>query len=266
MRNNTIILAGLNELGMNVYTLSDHREMVLLRDVYKVLKARTEYHVWVKRDNMTGYFIEGDIIKVGQSLPESDAGQTLPESKLAQKVSKRGGHNRVDHLCTLEAAKHVAMMENTGHGRLIRQYFINLDRVATPEQRKLALDSALAARDQSWIGMISGETSKEEIHERMTALYQSYANNYKPYYGVEEMRQLTERPVDAGMLRYLEREGVTYVSPQQQPGIRQGNAEVEYSLTMWKKVGLDLVQIRIDEDVDQNYMVALGSYDLYSNR
>jgi anti-repressor protein len=85
------------------------------RDLHAFLQVGKVFAAWIK-DRIEQYgFVEGeDFILCFPNL----------ESK------RRGGNNRTDYHLTLDTAKELAMVENNEQGRLVRRYFIQLEREA----------------------------------------------------------------------------------------------------------------------------------------
>ena len=147
-RDDAIVGGGLEELAISVYTAkvdNEELELVLMRDVHGVLKAKAWYSDWMNRKIVKSFHTSGDILVLpsGQSLPQSGLGQELS-------TGQHGGNNRIDHLCTIDVAKHIAMMENTERGFLVRQYFISLEKVSSELQKQQAIAVALEEQDDRW--------------------------------------------------------------------------------------------------------------------
>lgn len=95
------------------------------RDLHQRLGSKQEFPHWF--DNRTE---ELELIK------GKDFGVcliNLSSKECGVKRKGRGGHNAVDYWLTLDAAKHVAMLERNERGREIRQYLIDSEK----ELRKL---------------------------------------------------------------------------------------------------------------------------------
>lgn len=149
----TDTLIGTAALGINitVYTVAVVEDkcadgvydMVLARDVHKIMESKAHYTNWIQRKRLLRYF------STGQILPTTNysvrGGETLP---------KYGGGTVVEHLISIEAAKMLCMVENTDRGELVRQYFINLelmaDEVTRGEAFKAALDNEKLILDNEW--------------------------------------------------------------------------------------------------------------------
>lgn len=101
---------------------------VLATHLYSFLEPKTEFSHWIKR--MLDYgFIEG-----ADYAPL----QNVCTPNLTGKKGKRGGHNAIDYVLTLDCAKSIAMVQRSAKGKAIRNYFIEVEKeyeaIATPQQ------------------------------------------------------------------------------------------------------------------------------------
>nr|DAM57085.1 MAG TPA: AntA/AntB antirepressor [Caudoviricetes sp.] len=106
----------------------ERRRLVNARDLHKQLGIRTRFSDWIKRSLINQNFLQDvDFIVVLKN--EYDA-------------SKFGGiRKQEEYLCTVETAKHLAMMAKTPKGKEVRNYFIEIERKYREymiEQRRLA--------------------------------------------------------------------------------------------------------------------------------
>lgn len=110
--------------------------------------ARTLHATLGNRDHFSTWI--GDrIAQLG--LVQSIDWESFSES------SEKGGRPRIEYILTLDAAKHVAMVEKTAKGAELRAYFI------AAEERRRVLKEARELHDAtaSLITQLEGEESRE---------------------------------------------------------------------------------------------------------
>lgn len=90
------------------------------RKLHEFLEVGRDYSSWLNQRIEKYGFIEG----VDYVL--------LPNSG---EQNGRGGHNRIDHILSIDMAKQLAMVENNDKGLQVRRYFIECERIAK-EARK----------------------------------------------------------------------------------------------------------------------------------
>lgn len=94
----------------------DGVQAVLARDLHKFLEVKERYNDWFPR--MVEYgFVEGEDYATQKPVAGATSG-FVP------------GGNRVDHIITLDMAKHLAMIQRTDKGKQAREYFIECERIA----------------------------------------------------------------------------------------------------------------------------------------
>ncbi len=87
-------------------------------DLYKFLEPKTVFANWIKR--MLAYgFTEGADYTILHNV-------CLPN--LNKQKDKRGGHNAVEYVLTLDCAKAIAMVQRTAKGKEVRKYFLEVER------------------------------------------------------------------------------------------------------------------------------------------
>ena len=92
-----------------VYITDTDRKVVIGRELHGALKIGKDYSTWFK--NMCAYgFSEGK-----------------DYSPISGKTSAQGGRPSIEHIMSLDMAKHIAMIQRTPEGRTIRQKLIELD-------------------------------------------------------------------------------------------------------------------------------------------
>lgn len=82
------------------------------RELHEFLEIESNYTTWFKR--MTDYGFEENI---DYSLLSNFGNQT-----------GRGGHNKINHVLTIDMAKEISMIQRNEKGKLARRYFIEVER------------------------------------------------------------------------------------------------------------------------------------------
>ena len=83
------------------------------RDLHATLEVGKDFSTWIK-DRIEQYGFS--------------AGEDF--SPILWKTSRRGGRPATDYHLTLDMAKELAMVENNERGRLVRRYFIQIEKEA----------------------------------------------------------------------------------------------------------------------------------------
>lgn len=93
--------------------IGEEHRAVSARALHRGLGIRRDFTNWIKAQIKRAKLVEGEDFALLAFSGEQTG---------------RGGHNRVDYLLTLEAAKHVALMSGTPKGRAYRAYLIRCER------------------------------------------------------------------------------------------------------------------------------------------
>lgn len=105
-----------------VYTTDAGEKVVIGRELHERLHIGKDYSTWFK--DMCGYgFTEGKEF-----------------SPISGETSEQGGRPRIEHILTLDMAKHIAMIQRTPQGKEIRDKLISLEtrvQELSPELRLL---------------------------------------------------------------------------------------------------------------------------------
>lgn len=90
---------------------------VSARELYKKLNIGTKFTTWFERMKTYGF---------------SEGNEFFPE---VGETSEQGGRPATDYQISIDMAKQICMIQRTLEGKLIRQYFIDLEKAwNTPEQ------------------------------------------------------------------------------------------------------------------------------------
>lgn len=92
-----------------VYITDEGKKVVVGRELHEKLKIGKDYSTWFKDMCEYGFFDGKDF------------------SPISGKTSEQGGRPRIEHILTLDMAKHIAMIQRTPEGKLIRDKLIELD-------------------------------------------------------------------------------------------------------------------------------------------
>ena len=104
----------MNELiNITKTTINDEEvNAVNARELWQKLESKQRFADWIK-DRLEGFTEGQDYVfhKITKNLPS-------------------GGRPEVDYIISIDVAKHIAMLERNEQGRLVRQYFIEVEKNA----------------------------------------------------------------------------------------------------------------------------------------
>ena len=103
-----------NQDVIPVYTTDKGEKVVMGRELHERLKINTAYADWIKRMAEYGF--------------EEGTDYSLVSQKCETNNPKNPYTTRNDHVCSLDMAKHIAMIQRTPEGFAIRQKLIELDK------------------------------------------------------------------------------------------------------------------------------------------
>lgn len=150
-----------------VYTTDTGEKVVIGRELHERLKIGKDYSTWFK--DMCGYgFTEGKEF-----------------SPISGETSEQGGRPRIEHVLTLDMAKHIAMIQRTPQGKEIRDKLISLEtrvQELSPELR-LLINLEMRQKEQ--------ERAIEAVNQRVDDIKDVVALN--PQSWREEARKLIVR-------------------------------------------------------------------------
>lgn len=103
---------------------NDGRTVANARDLHEFLESRKDFSSWIK-DRIERY-----------DLVENEDYVILLPQKGEQ--TGRGGHNKIDYVLTLDAAKELSMVEGNEKGKQARKYFIACEKKLKGEKSVLS--------------------------------------------------------------------------------------------------------------------------------
>ncbi len=103
----------MNEL-MKVNLSNNGRHTVSGRELHEYLEMKTPYHLWFYRMVKYGFLENQDYVLVEQICTTNNP--------------KNPTTTRTEHVLSLDMAKHIAMMQRNEKGKMVRDYFIAVER------------------------------------------------------------------------------------------------------------------------------------------
>ena len=127
------ILHPMNDLSelIPVEAIASSEPTINLRDVHTWLEVTSKYANWMPRRIKQGGFEEGvdyltfKEVSIPMDLPKS--GNDIPKTEYGISPTRFKKGKSVEYYATADMVKHLAMMERTDKGRVIRQYFITCE-------------------------------------------------------------------------------------------------------------------------------------------
>lgn len=107
-----------------IINVNEGRMTILGRDLYEMLEVKTKYSDWFKRMCEYG-FEEGKDYYCFSNLG-------------SENNSTRGGQNKVDHQITIDMAKEICMIQRTPKGKMVRRYFIEIEKDWNSPEKTIA--------------------------------------------------------------------------------------------------------------------------------
>ena len=99
---------------IKIETNEQGQKLVSGRELHEVLEIGTPYHKWMPRMIEYGFKENIDFAVMDKNVPNSNGGK----------------QTQMDHVLTLEMAKHIAMVQRTEIGMKVRNYFIECEKKA----------------------------------------------------------------------------------------------------------------------------------------
>lgn len=156
MNNNLENIRIFSEDVIPVYDTDTGEKVVLGRELHEKLKIKTPYHIWFPRMVEYGFVDGTDYFTENKNVHRED-GRKMPQVQ-------------IDHIITLDMAKHIAMIQRTPQGMEIRQKLIDLEKNVSVNQ------FAGLSKELQAILVIDQRTMKQE--QRISALENTMTIDY----------------------------------------------------------------------------------------
>lgn len=156
MNNNLETIRIFSEDVIPVYDTDTGEKVVLGRELHEKLKIKTPYHIWFPRMVEYGFVDGTDYFTENKNVHRED-GRKMPQVQ-------------IDHIITLDMAKHIAMIQRTPEGMVIRQKLIDLEKNVAVNQ------FAGLSKELQAILVIDQRTMKQE--QRISALENTMTIDY----------------------------------------------------------------------------------------
>lgn len=156
MNNNLETIRIFSEDVIPVYDTDTGEKVVLGRELHEKLKIKTPYHIWFPRMVEYGFVDGTDYFTENKNVHRED-GRKMPQVQ-------------IDHIITLDMAKHIAMIQRTPQGMEIRQKLIDLEKNVSVNQ------FAGLSKELQAILVIDQRTMKQE--QRISALENTMTIDY----------------------------------------------------------------------------------------
>lgn len=156
MNNNLETIRIFSEDVIPVYDTDTGEKVVLGRELHEKLKIKTPYHIWFPRMVEYGFVDGTDYFTENKNVHRED-GRKMPQVQ-------------IDHIITLDMAKHIAMIQRTPEGMEIRQKLIDLEKNVSTNQ------FAGLSKELQAILVIDQRTMKQE--QRISALENTMTIDY----------------------------------------------------------------------------------------
>lgn len=156
MNNNLETIRIFSEDVIPVYDTDTGEKVVLGRELHEKLKIKTPYHIWFPRMVEYGFVDGTDYFTENKNVHRED-GRKMPQVQ-------------IDHIIKLDMAKHIAMIQRTPEGMVIRQKLIDLEKNVAVNQ------FAGLSKELQAILVIDQRTMKQE--QRISALENTMTIDY----------------------------------------------------------------------------------------
>lgn len=125
------------------------------RELHLKLEVKTEFRHWIKRRIEDAKLIDG---------------QDFIVTVKNDRCSTQGGQPSKEYMVSIDAAKHIAMMEGNEQGTKIRQYFIEFEKAARLMLKKYN-DNPLIAHAEQILEMTQKYVKVQEEQQKLTKMF-----------------------------------------------------------------------------------------------
>ncbi len=144
------------------------------RDLWKALGIKKDFSEWTKRQiNTLGLEINVDYVLLPQKGEQR----------------KRGGHNAIDYIITLNTAKHISMASRTAKGKEVRDYFISCERKLLAKTNPSEVLAVVVSQNETMLQLLQTQTklleqlvNKEDTRQKTITKEQMQKIRSKQYF------------------------------------------------------------------------------------
>lgn len=128
------VLNNFKEGGVRVVEIIEHdgKQAVNARELHQKLGNKRQFADWIKQRIEQYGFVENQDYEVFHKIVKNSNDVENQDFSSSDNFAKRekGGRSRVEYALSLDMAKELCMVENNEKGRMIRKYFIEVEKKA----------------------------------------------------------------------------------------------------------------------------------------
>lgn len=162
-----------------------HEQVVNARELWAWLEVRRDFSTWIKGRIEEYGFIENKDYCLLTDLGEQKG---------------RGGSNRIDYILDIRTAMHLALVERTKKGAIVRDYFIEAER----RYRELKMIRARSKAERRLFTDILKEVLPESPNKKWA--YKQYTDlvyKHVTGYNAKQLREMYDKPKDFNVRELL---------------------------------------------------------------
>ena len=170
--------------------LNQNQEPIISgRELHQVLEVKTEYKKWFSRMVEYGFVESNDYIRVSQKC------HTLG-----------GEQNITDHALKLDMAKEIAMIQRNEKGKLVRQYFIEVEKEYNSPEKIMARALNIANKQLETLTLVNKQQEQQIKELQPKALFAESVAASKTSILIGELAKiLKQNGVDTGQNKLFEK-------------------------------------------------------------